>query len=103
MVVCYVRISYLVEPGNKAIPLALMPHMLQNKINPPKNSFVYFFIHLINDSIQITGLHGDPKEKLAAEWIKWAPKVITYAKSERSAAIQTQLHLLDGNEEAADG
>ncbi len=77
--------------------------MLQNKINPPKNSFVYSFIQHINDFIQITGLRGDPEEKLAAEWIKWAPKVITYAKSKRSAAIQTQLHLLDGNEEAADG
>jgi len=52
-----------------------------------------FIIQLINDFIQITGLCGDPEEKLAAEWIKWAPKVITYAKSERSAAIQKQFHI----------
>ena len=92
MVVCYVRISYLVEPGNKAIPLALMPHMLQNKINPPKNSFVYSFIQLIYDFIQITGLRGDPEEKLAAEWIKWAPKVITYTAEIRSQNSNNDQH-----------
>ena len=58
---------------------------------------------LIDDFIQIAGLPGDPEEKLASEWLKWAPKVIAYAKNERSAAIQKQLHLLDGKEEATDG
>ena len=100
MVVCYVRISYLVEPGNKAIPLALMPHMLQNEINSPKNSFVYSFIQLINDFIQITGLRGDPEEKLAAEWIKWAPKVITYTAEIRSQNSNNDQHNYNAIENA---
>ena len=82
-----------------------MPHVLQNESAKRIHLYIIFIfiIQLINDSIQITGLRGDPEEKLAAEWIKWAPKVITYAKSERSAPIQKQLRMLDGNEEAADG